>query len=125
MNRTLRQFVLNVDGNEASRQTSSRALRAAGIEVEEAGSAAEAFAALQRKPQVVLFGEALRDSEACGVRRLRDAVSVPVVQVGDSSTRDGADVYVAADCAPEDLVAAVYAMLRLEDAERTVRDNEH
>src|SRR5262245_10889923 len=121
------QLVLNVDGDEASRRTNSRALRAAGIEVEEAGSASEALAAVQHQPRVVVFGGALRDGDGHpGVRGLRDAVSVPVVQVGatgDASLRH-ANAYLGAGPAPEELVATVRAMLRLEGAERAVRENE-
>ena len=131
MNET-RELILNVDDNDANRYVKTRVLAAAGFEVVEAASGAEARRLLdERAPDLVLLDVRLPDANGrtlCGEIKSRKATAQTVVLQTSASHVDsahrvasldaGADGYLVEPIEPEELVAHVRALLRMRRAER-------
>ncbi|MGD9497729.1 MAG: response regulator transcription factor [Armatimonadota bacterium] len=118
----MRPTILVVDDDAATRKMIDTALRAAGFDVVDAGSAAEAIDAIARtNPDVVLLDLILPDADGVDVcRRLRQCSDVSIIMVTgrrDLSDRlagldAGADDYVTKPLSMGELVARVRAVLR-------------
>jgi signal transduction histidine kinase len=126
-----REYILNVDDDEAGRYVKSRILRLAGFDVREAATGAAAVQMIQeRPPDLVLLDVRLPDvdgRELC--RQLKSearTAQIVVLQTSashlDAKTRvaaldAGADGYLNVPVEPEELVAHVRALLRMRKAE--------
>jgi DNA-binding response OmpR family regulator len=125
--------ILNVDDTEAARYTKSRVLRHAGFDVVEAGTGNEALLAMERlQPALVMLDVRLPDIsgiEVCRVIKQRwPSTMVLQTSATFTSTADrvrgldgGADAYLVQPMDPDELVAAVRALLRLHAAETATR----
>ena len=130
--------VLIVDDTEPARYAKSRLMRAAGLQVLEAATGAEALRlAREHLPDLVLLDIMLPDIDGFEVcRRLRaesDTASLAIVQISASFERPehqvrglegGADMFLLAPIDSSVLVATVRAMLRLRIAERALRESD-
>jgi signal transduction histidine kinase len=124
-------LVLNVDDYESARYVRSRALRAAGFEVIEAGTGREALeAAHARQPSAILLDVNLPDMNGFEVcRRLKDdaaTMSIPILYLSASATSPadratgldiGADAYLIDPVDVPVLVATVNAVMRAQRAQ--------
>jgi signal transduction histidine kinase len=126
-------ILLNVDDTEALRQAKSRILRQAGYTVREASTAYDALREVDiSRPALVLLDVKLPDiggTEVCRLIKER----FPSVLILQTSTAhvpgadrvagldSGADAYLIQPVEPEELVAAVRALLRLQAAEEALR----
>jgi PAS domain S-box-containing protein len=128
--------ILVVDDDHGGRYIKTRALRAAGFDVAEAGSAAEAMTVLPGPPfQVAVLDVKLPDMhgfELCRVVKAR-VPSVAVLQTSATftSTADrvagldtGADAYLVEPMEETELVATVRALIRVRQAEAALRNAE-
>jgi signal transduction histidine kinase len=126
--------ILVVDDNEAGRYVVGRVLRAAGFEVWEGTSGAEALRMAKRGPDLVVLDVRLPDMSGLEVcRTLKSDPDTAHVAVLQTSARfvspewravgleGGADGYLVAPVDPEELVATVRALLRARAAEERVR----
>lgn len=123
--------ILVVDDTEAVRYATSRILRRAGFEVEEANDGASALRAVQTaKPDIVVLDVKLPDMSGFEVcHRIKgDPVSrsIPVLHVSamciDSGSRvagldAGADAYLTHPVSDDELLATINALLRIRRAE--------
>lgn len=129
----LELVILNVDDDAASLYSKSRILTHSGFRVVEAGTGREALRkAEELQPAVVLLDVKLPDIsgiEVCGVVK-KQWPHIMVLQTsatyttGADRTRGlegGADSYLTQPIEPDELVAAVRALLRLRDAEQNLR----
>lgn len=126
--------ILNVDDSEVAAYTKHRALRHAGFQVVDAGSAAEALRQIEAlQPQLVLLDVQLPDCngiELCKLIKQRWPTTL-VLQTSatfvsaEDRTRGlegGADAYLVQPIEPAELVASVRALLRLYEAEARTRE---
>ena len=131
-------LILNVNDDAASRYLLSRVLRMAGFDVREAGTGQEALDQVSASTDLVLLDVHLPDVDGREVcRRIKQAPGTREVLVlhlsavavtADQRVRGlegGADAYLTAPVAPDELVAQVNALLRLRRAEREVRVLSH
>lgn len=129
--------ILNVDDNEAGRYAVSRILAAAGFEVMEAASGAEALRLAAELPDLILLDVNLPDMSGFEVcRRIRaDArtASIPIIHLSATYIRSeyraagldgGADGYIVQPVEGRELVATVGAFLRLKETEKALRESE-
>lgn len=127
-------LILNVNDDAASRYLLSRVLRMAGFTVLEAGTGKEALEQVDASTDLVLLDVHLPDLDGREVcRRIKQDPATREVLVmhlsavavtADHRVRGlegGADAYMTAPVAPDELVAQVNALLRLRRAEREVR----
>jgi signal transduction histidine kinase len=132
-----RSLILNVDDADAARYAKSRLLRHAGYEVIDAATGAEALRLVEeRSPDLVLLDVKLPDIDGLEVcRRIKQReAGVLVLQTSATFTASGdrvrsldggADSYLAQPAEPEELLAAVRALLRLRSAESALRESEN
>ena len=126
--------ILNVDDSEVAAYTKHRALRHAGFQVVDAGSAAETLRQMELlQPQLVLLDVQLPDGngiELCKLIKQRWPTTL-VLQTSatfvsaEDRTRGlegGADSYLIQPIEPAELVASVRALLRLHEAEARTRE---
>jgi signal transduction histidine kinase len=127
--------VLNVDDHGPGRYARSQVLRAAGLLVREAATAADALRLIERGDiELVILDINLPDLSGLEVcRRLRSAPStagIAVLQVSATFTRPadavvalegGADAFLVEPVEPEVLVATVKALLRARRAEEALQ----
>lgn len=118
-----RHTVLHVDDNEVQRYAVARMLRRAGFKVVEAGTGAEALAQVQQHPDLVLLDIKLPDMDGFEVcRRIKadpQTALIPVLHLTatfpESGKEKGAAVggegYLVQPLPPEELVAAVNALI--------------
>jgi PAS domain S-box-containing protein len=127
-------LILSVDDDDAARYTTSRVLRQAGFQVQEAASGAEALAFARRVPDLVLLDIRLPDMSGLEVcRRLKQdpaTAAIPILHLtatyGASSDQaaaleGGADAYLTQPVEPTVLVATIKALLRIREAEARAR----
>jgi signal transduction histidine kinase len=126
--------ILNVDDHEVARYARTRILTNAGFRVLDAGSGEETIAIAEKhQPDLILLDVHLPDVNGVEVcRRLKAAprdYSVIVIQISASavtashataSLDAGADAYLMEPVEPDVLVSTVKAMLRLQNAERSL-----
>ncbi|WP_157267388.1 response regulator [Azohydromonas aeria] len=125
--------ILNVDDTEAARYAKNRTLRHAGFNVVDAVSGHDALAQLEAlRPELVLLDVRLPDIngiELCKIIKQRWPTTM-VLQTSATFTsaadrtrglEGGADAYLIQPIDPEELVAAVRALLRLHAAESGTR----
>ncbi|WP_051243646.1 response regulator [Azohydromonas australica] len=125
--------ILNVDDTEPARYAKNRTLRHAGFEVVDAVSGREALAQMETlRPALVLLDVRLPDIsgiEVCKQIKLRWPTTM-VLQTSATFTsaadrtrglEGGADAYLIQPIDPDELVAAVRALLRLHAAESGTR----
>jgi len=125
--------ILVVDDNEAGRYVSARFLRAAGYQVLEASTGAEALELAARRPDVVVLDVNLPDMHGFEIcRRLKTLPrnDVPaVLHVSAASIEitaqvqgleGGADGYITQPVDPEVLLAHVGSLLRLRHSEKAL-----
>lgn len=127
--------VVVVNDHEAGRYTTVRTLRKAGLTVLEAGTGAEALSMIEAsRPALVVLDVNLPDMNGIDIcRRLKAAdreqlVMVLQVSATNISTPDrvaaleaGADSFLVDPMEPEELVAVSRALIRLHEAEETMR----
>jgi DNA-binding response OmpR family regulator len=125
--------ILNVDDEEVARYTKTRILRHAGFEVLEAATGKAALDIVaQRAPALVLLDVRLPDisgTDVCKIVKQRWPMtmvlqtSATFVTAADRvrGLDGGADSYLAQPVDPDELVAAVRALLRLHTAEESLR----
>jgi signal transduction histidine kinase len=125
--------VLNVDDTEAIRYAKTRTLTRAGYTVIEAASGGEALAKMvSERPALALLDVKLPDMSGLTVCEIikRDYPQTLVLQISATfvSTADkvrglgaGADSYLTQPVEPEELIAAVGALLRMREAEEALR----
>ena len=128
-------LILNVDDHEATLYAKTRVLQRAGFQVIEARTGTDALQQVEdHEPQLVLLDVNLPDIngiEVCKRIKSRDAVTMTLVlQISASflSTSDktralegGADNYLAEPVEPEELIATVRSLLRLQQVEVELR----
>jgi PAS domain S-box-containing protein len=131
-------IILVVDDNEASLYTKSRFLRKAGFAVIEARTGSEGLHLAETMlPSLVLLDVNLPDINGLEVcRRIKSnpaLASLFVLQISASLIRTedkvralegGADSYLLEPVEPEELIATVRALLRLQRAEQALRESE-
>jgi two-component system NtrC family sensor kinase len=127
--------ILNVDDNDSVRYARSRILQRAGYVVVDASGGAEALRlVVEEKPALVLLDVQLPDVhgyEVCRqIKHNPDTASTMVLQISSTfidvedrvrSLDIGADAYLAEPVQPEELIASVKALLRLQQAEEGLR----
>jgi signal transduction histidine kinase len=126
--------ILVVDDNEANRYAISRSLERVGFRVRQASAGLEALRLLEERPALVVLDVRLPDLDGFEVcRRIKAdpaTASLPVLQISAQFTRSadrafglegGADGYLVAPIDPDELVAAVRALLRIRRAEEEAR----
>ena len=130
--------ILSVDDDEASLYARTRILRSAGFDVVEATTGTEALRLAEEiRPNIALLDVRLPDVSGIEVSARIKAnpatASILIIQTSATyrGTRDkvrglenGADAYLAEPIAPDELVANIRAMLRLQRAEQAVRERE-
>jgi DNA-binding response OmpR family regulator len=129
----LKPLILNVDDGEAGRYAKSRQLRHFGYDVVEAASGTQALALVEElRPAIVLLDIRLPDYsgiEVCEIIKQRwPEVMVLQTSATFTNVRDrirglnsGADSYLIQPAEPEELAAAVGALLRIRHAEDELR----
>jgi PAS domain S-box-containing protein len=126
--------ILNVDDDEAGRYALTRLLRHEGFVVLEAASGAEALRLVREAPDVVLLDVHLPDIDGREVcRRIKAdpaTADIPVVHVSatareladrTAALRNGAEGYLFQPVEAEELIATVWAMVRLHRANDRLR----
>jgi DNA-binding response OmpR family regulator len=125
--------ILNADDNEVARYTKNRTLRHAGFSVLDATTGNEALAAMeQTRPPLVLLDVKLPDIDGIEVCRMIKKrwpgtivlqTSATFVTASDRTRalEGGADSYLIEPIDPDELVATVRALVRLQAAEETTR----
>jgi DNA-binding response OmpR family regulator len=126
-------LILNVDDDEAARYTKTRILGHAGFKVVEAGTGSVALAQAEAlQPAVVVLDVKLPDIsgiEVCGIIKQKWP-HVFVLQTSATYTtgadrirglEGGADSYLTQPIEPDELLAAIRALLRVRDAEGRLR----
>ena len=126
-------LILNVDDTEPIRYAKTRSLMRAGYKVIEAGSGAEALALVATKhPAMAMLDVKLPDMsglEVCEIIK-RDFPHILVLQISSTyvTAADkvkglgaGADAYLTQPIEPDELAAAVAALLRLREGEEILR----
>ncbi|WP_178130382.1 response regulator [Reyranella sp. CPCC 100927] len=134
MTTSLPALVLNVDDNEVGRYTKTRSLQRAEFRVLEARTGNEALQLVRsHRPDLVLLDVKLPDIsglEVCQTIK-REFPTILVLQVSASfvtpgdrtiGLESGADSYLTQPVEPEELIAAVRALLRMRRAEQAARD---
>ncbi|HRX84252.1 MAG TPA: response regulator [Phycisphaerae bacterium] len=129
--------ILVVDDNPATLYGTVRILRAAGWQVVEASTGAEALAAAERGVELVVLDVNLPDMDGFEVcRRLRGVKSsahTPILHISATAVEDadrvqglesGADGYLVRPVEPPVLLATVRALLRARRAEDELRESE-
>ncbi|MXP63502.1 hybrid sensor histidine kinase/response regulator [Roseomonas sp. M0104] len=126
-------LILNVDDDEAGRYAKTRILTRAGLRVAEAATGAEALEkAATLGPALVLLDVKLPDIsgiEVCRrIKRAHPATLVLQISVAAISGADrvrglegGADSYLTQPVAPDELIAVIRALLRMQAAESALR----
>ena len=126
-------LILNVDDREAGRYTKTRHLRKFGFEVAEAVNGADALLQVDAlRPAVVLLDVRLPDMSGIEVCEIIKAKWPEVMVLQTSATfvnvddrirglNRGADSYLIQPAEPEELAAAVGALLRIRRAEDALR----
>lgn len=124
-----RYSVLHVEENEAQRYAVSRSLRRSGFKVMEAATGAEALDAMKAHPDLVLLNVALPDMDGYEVcRRIKTdpgTARVPVLHIAsvqrdggsDQGKASGDDGYLVQPLPPDELIAAVNALLDHKSAD--------
>jgi len=127
-------IILNVDDREAARYTKSRHLKKFGYEVVEAADGAEALRKVEEvRPAVVLLDVRLPDMSGIEVCEIIKAKWPEVMVLQTSATyvktedrirglNGGADSYLIQPTEPEELAAAIGALLRIRRAEDAMRN---
>jgi DNA-binding response OmpR family regulator len=130
---TPKPLILNVDDTEAGRYAKTRQLRHFGYEVVEAATGADALAKVEALlPAVVLLDVRLPDIsgiEVCAtikekwpaVMVLQSSATFTGVSDRIRGLNNGADSYLVQPAEPEELAAAVGALLRIRRAEDDLR----
>ncbi len=125
--------ILNADDNEVGRYTKNRTLRHAGFDVIDAHSGAEALDVVEKiRPPLVLLDVKLPDMsgiEVCKIIKRRWPATIVLqtsatfVSPADRTRglEGGADTYLIEPIDPDELVATVRALVRLQAAEETTR----
>ncbi len=133
-----RVLVLNVDDYEAGRYATSRVLRQAGFDVQEAATGTDALRMVTSEhPDLVLLDVNLPDVDGFEVcRQIKtdpDTSTIPVLYLSAAyRTAEhrvqgldlGADGYLTQPVEPRELVATVNALLRSREVEAAVRESE-
>src|SRR5690349_6752071 len=128
-------LILNVNDTEAARYVVSLILRKSGFTVLEANNGETALALVaERHPALVVLDVRLPDIDGLEVcRRIReDAATASTKILHTSATlvtldnkvqslEGGADGYLTQPFEPEELIATVRSLLRLDEAERELR----
>jgi CheY-like chemotaxis protein len=127
-------LVLVVDDTEASRYAKSRMLRQAGFEVKEAALGKEALQLIAaERPSLVCLDVRLPDidgMEVCRLIKADSALRTMVLQMSASFVRHedkvrglegGADGYLVSPFEPEEFLATVRSLLRLQHVEDELR----
>ena len=126
-------LILNVDDREAGRYTKSRHLKKFGFKVIEAADGAEALRKVEElRPAVVLLDVRLPDMSGIEVCEVIKAKWPEVMVLQTSATfvnvkdrirglNGGADSYLVQPAEPEELAAAIGALLRIRAAEDALR----
>lgn len=126
-------IILNVDDREAGRYTKSRHLKKFGFEVVEAADGADALRKVEEiRPAVVLLDVRLPDMSGIEVCEIIKAKWPEVMVLQTSATfvnvedrirglNGGADSYLIQPAEPEELAAAIGALLRIRRAEDAMR----
>jgi PAS domain S-box-containing protein len=131
-------LVLVVDDTDASRYIAARVLRAARMDVIEAGTGEMALRLVsERRPDLVLLDIKLPDLSGLEVcRRIRANPShqrLAVLHVSSTyvtpeiefeSQESGADIYLAQPVEPRELVSVVRALIRMRELERDLMQSE-
>jgi DNA-binding response OmpR family regulator len=125
--------ILNGDDNEVARYAKNRTLTHAGFEVIDAASGAEVLEVMtKRRPPLVLLDVKLPDVsgiEVCKIIKKRWPATI-VLQTSATfvtpadrtrGLEGGADTYLIEPIDPDELVATVRALVRLQAAEETTR----
>ncbi len=132
-------LILNVDDHEATLYAKTRVLQRAGFQVLEARTGGEALRQVEEhQPQLVLLDVNLPDIngiEVCKQIKSRDTATMTLVlQISASflsasdkarALEGGADNYLAEPVEPEELVATVRSLLRLQRVEVELRSKSH
>jgi DNA-binding response OmpR family regulator len=125
--------ILNADDNEVARYARNRTLTHAGFDVIDAGSGAEVLEVMtKRRPPLVLLDVKLPDVsgiEVCQIIKKRWPTTIVLqtsatfVTAADRTRglEGGADTYLIEPIDPDELVATVRALVRLQAAEETTR----
>ena len=132
-----RTLILNVNDNEAARYMVSLLLQKAGFHVIEASSGLQALQQVElHKPDLVVLDIRLPDIDGIEVcRRIRESGSGRSIKVLHTSATfvtvdtkiqsldGGADGYLAQPFEPQELLATVRALLRLNQTEQNLRES--
>ncbi|HUL63712.1 MAG TPA: response regulator [Burkholderiaceae bacterium] len=125
--------ILNADDNEVARYARNRTLTHAGFDVIDAASGAEVLEVMQKmRPPLVLLDVKLPDVsgiEVCQLIKKRWPTTIVLqtsatfVSAADRTRglEGGADTYLIEPIDPDELVATVRALVRLQAAEETTR----
>jgi signal transduction histidine kinase len=126
--------ILTVDDNDALRHSLSRMLMEGGYKVREARNGAEALRLADEGPDLITLDVHLPDTDGFEVcRQLKSnprTAHIPVLHISAAFAESeyrvrgletGADRYLAEPISRDELLATVGALLRLKQAERTVR----
>jgi PAS domain S-box-containing protein len=129
--------ILVVDDNPPTRYSTSRVLRAAGFEVQEAGTGREAIVSSTGQHDLIILDVHLPDIngfEVCRLIRSQPATArTPVIHLSATFVNDdhkvqgleaGADGYLTHPVEPPVLIATVRAFLRARQAEEALRASE-
>ncbi len=130
----LPELILNVDDNEVARYTKTRALRHGEYRVLEARTGQEALQLVRaHRPDLILLDVKLPDInglEVCQIIK-REFPTILVLQISASFVTpgdrtlgldSGADSYLIQPVEPQELIAAVRALLRMRRAEQAARE---
>jgi PAS domain S-box-containing protein/putative nucleotidyltransferase with HDIG domain len=129
--------ILNVDDNDAGRYATTRILRQAGFEVQEAATGREALRLAEEFPDLILLDVELPDIigfEVCRqIKANRRTAAIPVVHMSATfvgaddrvtGMEQGADGYLTQPVEPKVLVATIKTFLRLKAVEQALRESD-